>query len=127
MPTDTTEKGYEEPLESELLGHGYEKGSPGDFDEKLALEIPRHCFASFGRRSRKHGTSSRGLKGLCGTEVEAKVVANIARELDQRGMLDCDAWGQTLAVDFFPTRTTGCQVTAGCCTAFALGLLQPVA
>lgn len=37
MPTDTTEKGFEEALESHLLGHGYDKGSPGDFDKKLAL------------------------------------------------------------------------------------------
>jgi len=38
MPTDLTEKGFEQAVEHHLLGHGYTKGNPSDFDPKLALD-----------------------------------------------------------------------------------------
>ena len=91
MPTDTTEKGFEIALESHLLGHGYEKGSPGDFDKKLALD-PK-TLLRFVQTTQPQAWDK--LKALYGAEVETKVVANVARELDQRGMLDCLRHGLT--------------------------------
>ncbi len=85
MPIDHTEKGFEQAIESHLLEHGYQKANPSDFDPRLALD-PKVLVAFLQDTQPEQWAK---LAGIYGSEVETKVVENIARNLDQRGMLEC--------------------------------------
>ena len=85
MPVDHTERGFEEAIEHHLLSHRYVKGDPANFDAGLALD-PVTLIAFL-----KDTQSDEWVKlaGFYGADAETKVAENIARNLDQRGMLDC--------------------------------------
>ncbi len=85
MPVDHTEKGFEQAIESHLLGHGHSRGNPADFDPRLAID--RKTLVEFLTDSQPEDWSK--LVAIYGAEAETKITENIARNLDQRGMLDC--------------------------------------
>lgn len=85
MPVDHTEKGFEQAIEHHLLGHQYVKGDPANFDAALALD-PVTLLAFLKDTQPDEWTK---LAGFYGADAETKIAENIARNLDQRGMLDC--------------------------------------
>lgn len=85
MPVDTTEKGFEQAIESHLLSNGYIKGSPTDFDPKLAI-FPEILLAFL---KDTQANEWKKLSAIYGHEVEQKVIQRVVQDLDQRGMLDC--------------------------------------
>jgi len=85
MPVDHTEKGFEQAIEHHLLCNGYRKGDPANFNPALAIDRP--ALVEFLKDSQSEEWSR--LEGFYGKDVEAKVVENIANNLDQRGMLEC--------------------------------------
>lgn len=91
MPTDHTEKGFENAVTASLLSGGYVIGEPGKFDLKLALDPGTLVGFLKATQPKEWGR----LVAIYGGEVEAKVVAAIARDLDQRGLLECLRHGVT--------------------------------
>ncbi|QDT48923.1 Type I restriction enzyme R protein [Symmachiella dynata] len=91
MPIDHTEKGLEEAIEDHLIQHGYGKGNPAKFDAGLALD-PK-TLVEFLQETQPEEWSK--LAGIYGTDVKTNAVENIARNLDQRGMLECLRHGVT--------------------------------
>ncbi len=91
MPTDHTEKGFEDAVTAHLLAHGYAAGSPKGFDAKLALD-PTTLVAFLRSSQPKEWTR---LAAIYGGEVEAKVVGTVAGNLDARGTLECLRHGVT--------------------------------
>ena len=91
MPTDHTEKGFENAVTAALLGGGYVAGSPGRFDAKLALDSG--TLVGFLKATQPKEWVR--LAAIYAGEVEAKVVAAVARDLDQRGLLECLRHGVT--------------------------------
>ena len=85
MPVDHTEKGFEQAIEHFLLTNGYRKGDPLHFDPVLAIDRP--TLLEFLKDSQPEEWTK--LEGIYGKEIDAKVVENIATNLDQRGMLEC--------------------------------------
>ena len=85
MPVDHTEKGFEQAIEDHLIRHGYRKGDPADFNAAMAV-IP-NALVGFLKDTQPDEWTR--LVSIYGAEVEAKVVENIAQNLDQRGMLEC--------------------------------------
>jgi type I restriction enzyme R subunit len=91
MPTDHTERGFEQAIQSHLLAHGYEQGDPAAFDAALALDpgtLVRFLKATQPQASAR-------LEGLYGREVETRVAQTVAQDLDQRGTLECLRHGLT--------------------------------
>ena len=91
MPTDHTEKGFEDAVTAHLLAHGYAAGSPKGFDAKLALDPP--TLVAFLRSSQPKEWTR--LAAIYGGEVEEKVVGTVAANLDARGVLECLRHGVT--------------------------------
>ncbi|HMP57769.1 MAG TPA: DEAD/DEAH box helicase family protein [Gemmatales bacterium] len=91
MPTDHTEKGFEQAIESHLLSHGYEKGNPEHFVARLALDPV--TLVRFLKDTQPKEWAK--LAGLYGSDAEAQIVETIALNLDQRGSLDCLRHGVT--------------------------------
>jgi type I site-specific restriction-modification system R (restriction) subunit len=91
MPTDHTEKGFEDAVTARLLASGYVAGNPAQFDAKHALDPT--TLVQFLKTSQEKEWVK--LAAICGGEVESKVVGTIARDLDQRGLLDCLRHGVT--------------------------------
>src|SRR5579884_358069 len=91
MPTDHTEKGFEQAIESHLLSHGYARGDASRFDPRLALDP--HTLVGFLKDTQPKEWAK--LSAIYGTEADAKVVQTIARDLDNRGLLDCLRHGVT--------------------------------
>ncbi len=85
MPTDHTEKAFESAVTAHLLSAGYVAGDPARFDPKLALDPS--TLVRFLQSSQPKEWAR--LAAIYGGEVESKVVGTIAREFDQRGMLEC--------------------------------------
>ena len=85
MPVDHTEKGFEQAIEHHLLSHRYAKGDPANFDAGLALDPV--TLIAFVKDTQPDEWVK--LAGFYGADAETKVAENIARNLDQRGMLDC--------------------------------------
>ena len=91
MPTDHTEKGFEQAIERHLLSHGYERGDPAQFDARLALDP-----ATLVRFLKDTQPTEWGrLAGLYGADAEGKIVETVALNLDTRGSLDCLRHGVT--------------------------------
>jgi type I restriction enzyme R subunit len=91
MSIDHSEKGFESAVTAHLLTGGYVAGDPATFDAKLALDpstLVRFLQASQPKEWAR-------LVSIYGAEVEGKVVGTIARDLDQRGMLECLRHGVT--------------------------------
>src|SRR4051812_38872197 len=91
MPTDHTEKGFEQAIQSHLVGHGYVKGDPAGCSPALALDPA--TLVSFLKETQPKEWGR--LAAIYGAEVYAKVVQTVARDLDSRGMLDCLRHGVT--------------------------------
>src|ERR1019366_2339800 len=91
MPTDHTETGFENAVTAHLLAHGYVAGDPVKFDAKLALDPT--TLVQFLQTSQPKEWAR--LVAIYGGEVESKVVGTVARDLDQRGLLDCLRHGVT--------------------------------
>ena len=91
MPVDHTEKGFEQAIEDHLLRHSYRKGDPADFDPTLALD-PK-TLIEFLSTTQKDEWGRLGA--IYGAEVGKRIVETIARNLEQRGMLDCLRHGVT--------------------------------
>lgn len=91
MPVDHTEKGFEQAIEYHLLTHGHEKGDPVNFHAGLALDPI--VLVRFLKDTQPKEWAK--LASIYGAEAEAKVVQNIAGDLDQRGMLECVRHGVT--------------------------------
>lgn len=91
MPTDHTEKGFEQAIESHLLSHGYAKGDPSRFDPRIALD-PQTLVGFLKATQPKEWAR---LAVIYGPEADAKVVQTIARDLDTRGLLECLRHGVT--------------------------------
>jgi type I restriction enzyme R subunit len=91
MPTDHTEKGFENAVTAHLLTCGYVAGDPAKFDAKLALDPA--TLVGFLKTSQPKEWAR--LATIYGGEVESKVVATVARDLDQRGLLECLRHGVT--------------------------------
>ncbi len=91
MPTDHSEKGFEQAIEAHLLFHGYEKGNPAAFDATLALDPS--TLVRFLRATQPKSWDR--LAAIHGKEAEAKVAQAIAQNLDQRGTLECLRHGVT--------------------------------
>ena len=85
MPVDHTEKGFEAAIEDHLVQNGYRNGSPSDFDASLAVD-PK-VLVEFLKDTQSEEWAKLG--GIYGAEADTKVVETIARNLDQRGMLEC--------------------------------------
>ena len=85
MPTDHTEKGFEQAIEAHLLAHGYVKGSPAAFDARTAVDAGTLVAFLKATQPKEWGK----LAAVYGNEVEAKVVGTVVKDLDSRGMLDC--------------------------------------
>ena len=84
MPVDHTEKGFEQAIEHYLLGHRYVKGDPANFDPALALD-PATLIAFLKDTQPDEWVK---LAGFYGADAETTIAENIARNLNQRGMLD---------------------------------------
>ncbi len=91
MPTDHTEKGFENAVTAHLLAGGYVAADPAEFDAKFALAPSTLVRFLQTSQPKEWGR----LVAIYGGEVEAKVVGTIPRDLDQRGMLDCLRHGVT--------------------------------
>src|SRR5437868_4411542 len=78
MPTDHTEKGFENAVTASLLAGGYVAGDPAKFDAKLALDPS--TLVRFLKTSQPKEWAR--LVTIYGAEVEGKVVGTIARDLD---------------------------------------------
>jgi type I restriction enzyme R subunit len=91
MPTDHTERGFEQAIEAHLLSHGYAKGDASQFDPRLALD-PGTLVGFLKATQAKEWAR---LSAIYGAEADAKVVQTIARDLDTRGLLDCLRHGVT--------------------------------
>jgi type I restriction enzyme R subunit len=91
MPVDHTEKGFEQAIEDHLLHHGYRRGDAARFDATLAIDT--ETLTEF--LSTTQEAEWKRLGSLYGAEVGKKVVETIARNLEQRGMLDCLRHGVT--------------------------------
>lgn len=91
MPTDHTEKGFEQAIEAHLLANGYAKANAADFSPALALD-PVALVAFLKGTQPKEWAK---LAGIYGAEAEKKVVQTVARDLDTRGTLDCLRHGVT--------------------------------
>jgi type I restriction enzyme R subunit len=91
MPTDHTEKGFENAVTASLLSNGYVAGEPGKFDPKLALDPG--TLVTFLKASQPKEWAR--LAAIYGGEVDQKVVVAVVRDLDQRGLLDCLRHGVT--------------------------------
>lgn len=85
MPVDHTEKGFEQAIEAHLLANGYMKVSAAVFDAKLAFDAT--TLVTFLKDTQPKEWEK--LAAIYGKEVESKVIATVARDLDTRGMLDC--------------------------------------
>ena len=85
MPTDHTEKGFENAIEESLLTQGgYVRGNAEAFDRELALDPV--TLIGFLKDTQPNEWSK--LEAIYGADVAAKVVKYVASECDQRGMLD---------------------------------------
>jgi len=91
MPTDHTEKGFENAVTAHLFTGGYVAGDPATFDAKLALDPS--TLVAFVKASQREEWAR--LATIYGGEIESKVVGTIARDLDQRGLLECLRHGVT--------------------------------
>ena len=92
-----TERTFETAIEDSLLTvGGYTKGDPAGFDPQRALWPS--VLVSFLKDSQPDAW--RKLAKLHGTAIDSKIIALVAKELDQRGTLDCTAsryhrqWGE---------------------------------
>ncbi len=108
MPTDHTEKGFEQAIEHHLTSvGGYRQGHPTAFDATLGL-TPAEIVA-FLKNSQPKAWER--LEGFYAADVEAKVVQLVAKSLDQRGTLDVLRHGITdrgvsLRLAYFRPATT---------------------
>jgi type I restriction enzyme R subunit len=85
MPPIHTERTFEDAIEDSLLSAGhYTKGDPDAFDARLAL-FPSNLTAFL---QNTQPVALAKLAKLHGTGTEQKLIALVARELDQRGTLD---------------------------------------
>lgn len=91
MPTDHTEKGFEQAVEAHLLSRGYAQGDPRHFDPKLGFDPV--TLAGFLADTQKAEWGK--LAAYYGADAPAKVAGVVARNLDDRGTLDCLRHGVT--------------------------------
>lgn len=91
MPTDHTEKGFEQVIESHLLAHRYTRGDPAGFSPSLALDAA--TLVAFLKDTQPKAWGR--LAAVYGADAATKVVQTIARDFDTRGMLDCLRHGVT--------------------------------
>lgn len=85
MPTDHTEKGFENAIESSLLASGgFVQGDPNNFNRELALD--QNILVAFLKDSQPDVWDK--LEVVHGSDAATKIVQYIATECDQRGMLD---------------------------------------
>ena len=85
MPVNTKEEGFEQAIESHLITQGgWVKGDPKDFDAALAMS-PSLLIRFLKETQPKEWKK---LESIYGAQVEQKIVEYIAKNLDQRGMLD---------------------------------------
>lgn len=85
MPVNYSEKGFEESIERYLVQHGgYIKRSPDNFDRELALDT-KVLFEFIEDSQPKEWDK---LQKVHGSQVKTKFLQRLAKELDNRGMLD---------------------------------------
>ncbi|NNC12116.1 type I restriction endonuclease subunit R [Planctomonas sp. JC2975] len=78
------EAAFEAAIEADLLAAGWVKGTPPDYDRTLGLDLPK--LFEFLRGTQPDEFAM--LEKHYGPQVEAKVAARIANQLDVRGTLD---------------------------------------
>ncbi len=83
----TTEKAFEENIESSLLSKsgGYLKGDPAAYDRELALDTA--ALLKFIKDTQKDEWDK--LAVVHGADTEKKFLSRLIQELESRGMLDC--------------------------------------
>src|SRR4051794_28757569 len=91
MPTDHTEKGFEQAVEAHLLANGYAKGIADHFNPTLDLDPT--ALVAFLQDTQPREWAK--LAAVYGAEAGARVVQTVARDLDSRGMLECLRHGVT--------------------------------
>ena len=103
MPThSTTEAAFERELEAHLLAHGYEALAPGGYDAERAL-FPAEVLG-FIRDTQPEEWAK--LEKLLGPRLDAQVLDDLTRWLDQHGCLATlrhgfKCYGRTLRVAWF--------------------------
>ena len=100
------ERGFEDSIERSLLGDGYTKSSPENFDHTLGLDTAE-LFAFIGATQVKSWDAlvARGYGGNVG-DAQRGLARRLASEIDSRGTVDVlrhgvDDFGVTLQLAFF--------------------------
>jgi type I restriction enzyme, R subunit len=92
MPSQTTEKAFEDAIVNHLSnGGGYHLGSPANFSQELALD--KTVLYQFIQASQPQAWQK--LADIHGLTVEAKFIQRLYQELEFRGMLDVLRYGIT--------------------------------
>ena len=92
MPSQTTEKAFEDAIVSHLSnGGGYQLGDPANFSRELALD--KTILLQFIQASQPQ--SWQKLSEIHGLTVESKFIQRLYQELEFRGMLDVLRYGIT--------------------------------
>jgi len=92
MPSQTTEKAFEDAIVSHLINPGgYQLGDPANFSRELALD--KTVLLQFIQSSQPQAWQK--LSDIHGLTVESKFIQRLYQELEFRGMLDVLRYGIT--------------------------------